>query len=134
MSDGLQDQISQGQADGNLFYTAPHSVNGSEANAVNGNFNALANSSQQVILNSCARCNLACQFSGCPDSNSKTSPVSISAGLSFPRLELPLRQSVLDALAPCSRSGRLQLRSHGIGTAGWHRPPPAAKWRECNGL
>jgi CxxC motif-containing protein (DUF1111 family) len=76
MGTGLQDQISQGQADGDQFRTAPlwgvgqrifflhdgrtqnllqaieaHSSNGSEANTVIGNFNALPVSSQQDILN-----------------------------------------------------------------------------------
>ena len=76
MGAGLQDQISQGQAAGNQFRTAPlwgvgqrifllhdgrtqdllqtilaHSSNGSEANTVIGNFNALAASSQQDLLN-----------------------------------------------------------------------------------
>jgi len=76
MGTGLQDQVSQGQADGNQFRTAPlwgvgqrifflhdgrtqnlfqaieaHSSNGSEANTVIGNFNALPDSSQQDILN-----------------------------------------------------------------------------------
>jgi CxxC motif-containing protein (DUF1111 family) len=75
MGTGLQDQISQGQAEGNQFRTAPlwgvgqrifllhdgrtqnllqailaHSSNGSEANTVIGNFNALPASSQQDIL------------------------------------------------------------------------------------
>jgi len=76
MGTTLQDQISQGQAEGNQFRTAPlwgvgqrifllhdgrtqdllraildHSSNGSEANTVIGNFNALPASSQQDILN-----------------------------------------------------------------------------------
>jgi CxxC motif-containing protein (DUF1111 family) len=76
MGTGLQDQISQGQAEGNQFRTAPlwgvgqrifllpdgrtqdllqailkHSSNGSEANTVIGNFNALPASSQQDMLN-----------------------------------------------------------------------------------
>jgi CxxC motif-containing protein (DUF1111 family) len=76
MGVGLQDQISQGQAAGNQFRTAPlwgvgqrifflhdgrttdllqaiqaHQSAGSEANKVIGNFNALPASSQQDILN-----------------------------------------------------------------------------------
>jgi CxxC motif-containing protein (DUF1111 family) len=76
MGTGLQDQISQGQAEGDQFRTAPlwgvgqrifllhdgrtqnllqailaHSSNGSEANTVIGNFNALPASSQQDMLN-----------------------------------------------------------------------------------
>jgi CxxC motif-containing protein (DUF1111 family) len=76
MGVGLQDQISQGQAGGNQFRTAPlwgvgqrifflhdgrtadllqaieaHKSDGSEANTVIGNFNALPASSQQDILN-----------------------------------------------------------------------------------
>jgi CxxC motif-containing protein (DUF1111 family) len=72
----LRDQISQGQADGDQFRTAPlwgigkcifflhdgrtddllqaiqaHAGNGSEANAVIGAFNALPASLQQYILN-----------------------------------------------------------------------------------
>ncbi len=76
MGTALQDQISQGQAEGNQFRTAPlwgvgqrifllhdgrtqdllqailaHSSNTSEANTVIGNFNALPASSQQDLLN-----------------------------------------------------------------------------------
>jgi CxxC motif-containing protein (DUF1111 family) len=76
MGVGLQDQISQGQAAGNQFRSAPlwgvgqrifflhdgrtsdllqaiqaHRSDGSEANTVIGNFNALSSSSQQDILN-----------------------------------------------------------------------------------
>jgi CxxC motif-containing protein (DUF1111 family) len=76
MGVGLQDQVSQGQAAGNQFRSAPlwgvgqrifclhdgrttdllqtiqaHRSNGSEANTVIGNFNALSSSSQQDILN-----------------------------------------------------------------------------------
>jgi CxxC motif-containing protein (DUF1111 family) len=76
MGVGLQDQISQGQAEGDQFRSAPlwgvgqrlfflhdgrtadllqaieaHKSNGSEANTVIGNFNALPASSQQDILN-----------------------------------------------------------------------------------
>jgi CxxC motif-containing protein (DUF1111 family) len=76
MGTGLQDQISQGLATGDQFRTAPlwgvgqrifflhdgrtnnllqaieaHASNGSEANTVIGNFNALAASVQQDILN-----------------------------------------------------------------------------------
>jgi len=76
MGNGLQDQISQGQAVGDQFRTAPlwgvgqrifflhdgraqnllqvilaHSSNTSEANTVIGNFNALPASSQQDLLN-----------------------------------------------------------------------------------
>lgn len=76
MGTGLQDQITQGQAAGDQFRTAPlwgvgqrifflhdgrtgdllaaieaHASDGSEANAVIGNFNALPASSQQDILN-----------------------------------------------------------------------------------
>ena len=76
MGVGLQDQISQGQAEGDQFRTAPlwgvgqrifflhdgrtsdlleaimaHASEGSEANAVIGNFNALRSWSQQDILN-----------------------------------------------------------------------------------
>ena len=55
MGTGLQDQISQGQAEGrtqNLLQAIlAHSSNGSEANTVIGNFNALPASSQQDMLN-----------------------------------------------------------------------------------
>ena len=76
MGVGLQDQITQGQAEGDQFRSAPlwgvgqrifflhdgrtsdlleaikaHASNGSEANTVIGNFNALPVSSQQDILN-----------------------------------------------------------------------------------
>jgi CxxC motif-containing protein (DUF1111 family) len=76
MGEGLQDQISQGLADGDQFRTAPlwglgqrifflhdgrtddlldaieaHAGKGSEANVVISNFNALSAPSQQDILN-----------------------------------------------------------------------------------